>query len=52
MTRWGMVPFFAKSLAEFKGTATINAKAETLNTSHLWKHPFERHHCLILRRVL
>ena len=28
--RWGMVPHFAKSLADFKGFSTINAKAETL----------------------
>ena len=28
MMRWGMVPYFAKSLAEFKGFSTINAKAE------------------------
>lgn len=28
--RWGIVPNFAKSLADFKGFSTINAKAETL----------------------
>ncbi len=28
--RWGMVPHFAKSLSDFKGFSTINAKAETL----------------------
>ena len=47
MMRWGMVPYFAQSLAEFKGIATINAKAETLSGSQLWKRPFERHRCLI-----
>jgi putative SOS response-associated peptidase YedK len=35
MMRWGMIPYFAKSLAEFKGTSTINAKAETLTKSQL-----------------
>jgi hypothetical protein len=33
MMRWGMVPHFAKSLADFKGMSTINAKAETLIAS-------------------
>ena len=47
MMRWGMIPNFAKSIAEFKGLATINAKAETLTTNQLWKRPFERHRCLI-----
>jgi putative SOS response-associated peptidase YedK len=45
--RWGMVPYYAKSLAEFKGIATINAKAETLTTSGLWRVPFQRRRCLI-----
>ena len=35
MMRWGMIPNFAKSLAEFKGLATINAQAETLSTSQM-----------------
>jgi putative SOS response-associated peptidase YedK len=47
MMRWGMIPNFAKSIAEFKGLATINARAETLTTNALWKRPFERHRCLI-----
>src|SRR5580692_5773930 len=47
MMRWGMVPFFASSMAEFKGIATINANAETLTPSLLWKRPFQRHRCLL-----
>ena len=47
MMRWGMVPNFAKSLAEFKGLSTINAKAETLGTSATWRVPFERRRCLV-----
>jgi putative SOS response-associated peptidase YedK len=27
--RWGLVPFFSKSLADVKGISTINARAET-----------------------
>ena len=28
MMRWGLVPHFAKSLADFKGFSTINARAD------------------------
>jgi putative SOS response-associated peptidase YedK len=45
--RWGMVPNFAKSLADFKGFSTINAKAETLLSKPLWRVPFHRRRCLI-----
>ena len=47
MMRWGMVPYFAKSLAEFKGLGTINAKAETLTSRAIWRAPFERRRCLV-----
>jgi putative SOS response-associated peptidase YedK len=47
MMRWGMVPHFAKSLADFKGLATINAKAESLMNSAMWRIPFQRRRCLI-----
>ena len=46
--RWGMVPYFAKSLAKFKGFSTINAKAETLLSRAIWRVPFQRRRCLIL----
>ncbi len=45
--RWGMLPHFAKSLAEFKGFSTINAKAETLLSRAMWRVPFHRRRCLI-----
>jgi putative SOS response-associated peptidase YedK len=45
--RWGMVPHFAKSLADFKGFSTINAKAETLMSRAMWKLPFQRRRCLV-----
>jgi putative SOS response-associated peptidase YedK len=47
LMRWGMVPNYAKGLAQFKGFSTINAKAENLTTSGLWRVPFERRRCLI-----
>ena len=45
--RWGLIPNFARSVAEFKGFSTINAKAETLMERALWRVPFERRRCLI-----
>jgi putative SOS response-associated peptidase YedK len=45
--RWGMVPYFAKSLADFKGFSTINAKAETLSSAPLWRGPLRRRRCLV-----
>lgn len=47
MMRWGMVPHFAKSLEAFKGVSTINAKAETLQSSAAWRTPFARRRCLV-----
>ena len=45
--RWGMVPHFAKSLADFKGYSTFNARAETLITAATWRGPFQRRRCLV-----
>jgi len=47
MMRWGLVPYFAKSPADFKGFSTINAKAETVATSPTWRTPFRRRRCLV-----
>jgi putative SOS response-associated peptidase YedK len=47
LMRWGMVPHFAKSLADFKGISTINAKAETLMNAAMWRVPFQRRRCLV-----
>jgi putative SOS response-associated peptidase YedK len=41
--RWGLVPNFAKSLADFKGFSTINA----LQSSATWRVPFQRRRCLV-----
>ena len=47
LMRWGMVPYFAKNLGEWKGFSTINAKAETLQGRALWRAPFEKRRCLV-----
>ena len=47
MMRWGLVPNFAKSLDEFKGFSTINAKAETLQERAIWRRPFHKFRCLV-----
>lgn len=47
LLRWGLVPFFASSLKEFKGMSTFNARAESVATSATWREPFKRRRCLI-----
>lgn len=47
MMRWGLVPYFAKTPADFKGFSTINAKAETVTSRAMWRGPFERRRCLV-----
>ena len=48
LMRWGLVPSYAKSLADFKGFSTFNAKAETLTKAATWREPFTRgRRCLI-----
>ena len=40
LMRWGLIPYFAKSLAGFKGFSTINARAETLTKSATFRVRF------------
>lgn len=47
MLRWGLVPFFAANLKEFRGMTTFNARAESIATSATWREPFRRRRCLI-----
>ena len=47
LMRWGMVPHFAKSLADFKGFSTINTRAESIMKSAMWRVPFHRRRCLV-----
>jgi putative SOS response-associated peptidase YedK len=47
MMRWGLLPYFAKSPAEFKGFSTINAKAEDVATNPTWRTPFRKRRCIV-----
>ena len=47
LARWGLVPFFAKSLADFKGFSTFNARAESISTSATWRGPFKTRRCIV-----
>jgi len=47
LMRWGLIPFFTKSLSDIKGISTINAKAETIVKSPTWREPFKKRRCLV-----
>ena len=47
LARWGLVPFFAKSLVDFKGSSTFNARAESIPTSATWRGPFKSRWCIV-----
>ena len=47
LMRWGLIPFFTKSLSDIKGMSTINARAESLQTNPTWREPFKKRRCLI-----
>jgi putative SOS response-associated peptidase YedK len=47
LARWGLVPFFSKSLADVKGLSTINARGETIATARRWREPFRKRRCLV-----
>jgi putative SOS response-associated peptidase YedK len=47
LMRWGLVPHYAKSLADFRGISTINARAESIRKSAMWRVPFQRRRCLV-----
>ena len=47
LARWGLVPFFAKSLAEFKGFSTFNAGAESIGKAPTWRAPLQKRRCLV-----
>ncbi len=47
LMRWGLVPFFTKQLSDVKGISTINARAETIQTSPTWRTPFKKRRCLV-----
>ena len=41
MMKWGLIPFFARSVEAFKGYSTINARAETVATTPTFREPFQ-----------
>lgn len=43
--RWGLVPFWAKDANS--GFSPINAKAETITTSSMFREAFKRRRCLV-----
>ena len=43
---WGLIPYYSKD-ARFKDFSTINARAESVSNSKIWKRPFERSRCLV-----
>jgi putative SOS response-associated peptidase YedK len=45
--RWGLIPFFSKSITDVKAVSTINARAETVTTSRTWREPFKKRRCLV-----
>lgn len=47
LARWGLVPFFTKSLKDVKGLSTINARAESINKAPTWREPFKKRRCLV-----
>lgn len=47
LARWGLIPFFSKSLHDVKGLTTINARAETITTARTWREPFRHRRCLV-----
>src|SRR5512143_1868098 len=44
--RWGFVPSWSKELKT--GLSTINARAETISTSHTFREAFENQRCLVV----
>ena len=44
--RWGLIPFWSKDAKV--AFSTINAKAETITTSPVFRDAFKRRRCLVL----
>jgi putative SOS response-associated peptidase YedK len=47
LARWGLIPFFPKRLADFKGFSTFNARAESIPSSGTWRGPFKTLQCIV-----
>lgn len=47
LARWGLVPFFTKNLKDLKTMSTINARAETITGTAMWREPVKKRRCLV-----
>jgi putative SOS response-associated peptidase YedK len=47
LMRWGLVPGYTKQLSDVKGISTINARAETVAKSPVWRGPLRKRRCLV-----
>jgi putative SOS response-associated peptidase YedK len=47
LLRWGLVPFFAKNPADFRGFSTFNARSESISTAATWREPFKKRRCIV-----
>jgi putative SOS response-associated peptidase YedK len=47
LMRWGLIPHFAKSLADFKGLSNINVRGKTIRQRAMWRIPFQKRRCLV-----
>ena len=47
LARWGLVPFFAKSLKAFSAFSTFNAKGESVAKMPTFREPFKKRRCLV-----
>ena len=47
LARWGLVPFFTKSLNDVKGMSTINARAESITKAPTWREQMKKGRCIV-----
>ena len=50
LLRWGLIPFFTKSITDVKGLSTINARAETVAKSPTYREPFKKRRLPVMTR--
>jgi len=47
LARWGLVPYFTRDLKDLKTMSTINARAESITTTGMWREPVRKRRCLV-----
>jgi putative SOS response-associated peptidase YedK len=47
LMRWGLILFYTKQLLDVKGISTVNARAETVEKSSIWRTPLKKRRCLV-----